>query len=220
MRIECQLEARSDLVVCGLEVGRAAFLHLDPGAKIETERRDGSRVPAGSVVATIVDAVEGTGVEIVDTRKTLPGWRVLDKYAVRTGGGGNHRTGLYDALLIKDNHIAAAGGVGAAIRAARESAATHLWLQVEVENMADADEAVAAGVDSLLLDNRGVSELQEFAQKFRDRCVLEASGGIQLESVAAVARTGVHRISVGALTHSVTAADLALEVRNLGGVTP
>ncbi|MCH2409593.1 carboxylating nicotinate-nucleotide diphosphorylase [Myxococcota bacterium] len=167
-----------------------------------------------------VSAVSETGVTIVDTRKTIPGWRVLDKYAVRIGGGRNHRSGLYDAILIKDNHIAAAGGVGIAIQAVKNAAAEHLWLQVEVESLEDAEEALGCGIDSLLLDNRSVSELREFVKQFGTSCILEASGGVTLETVNEIAKTGVHRISIGALTHSSKAADLALEATDLRGKTP
>ncbi len=167
-----------------------------------------------------VEAVAGTRARIVDTRKTLPGWRVLDKYAVATGGGTNHRFGLYDALLIKDNHIAAAGGVGAAVKAARAGAAPHLALQVEVESAAQAEEAIAAGADLLLLDNRSLAELRELVARFGERIRLEASGGARLESVRAIAETGVHRISIGALTHSAPFADVALEVRAGEGPRP
>jgi nicotinate-nucleotide pyrophosphorylase (carboxylating) len=160
-----------------------------------------------------VEAVAGTGVEILDTRKTLPGWRVLDKYAVAVGGGRNHRFGLYDAILIKDNHIAAAGGVGAALKAARASAPGHLAIQVEVESEAQAAEAIEAGARLLLLDNRTPAELRRLAERFRAHAVLEASGGVTLANVREIAETGVQRISIGALTHSAPAADVALEVR-------
>jgi nicotinate-nucleotide pyrophosphorylase (carboxylating) len=160
-----------------------------------------------------VEAVAGTGVEILDTRKTLPGWRVLDKYAVAVGGGRNHRFGLYDAILIKDNHVAAAGGVGAAVKAARVSAPGHLAIQVEVESEAQAAEAIEAGARLLLLDNRSPAELRRLAARFRAHAVLEASGGVTLANVREVAETGVQRISIGALTHSAPAADVALEVR-------
>ncbi len=160
-----------------------------------------------------VDAVAGTGVEILDTRKTLPGWRVLDKYAVAVGGGRNHRFGLYDALLIKDNHIAAAGGVAAAVKAARVAAPGHLLLQVEVESEEQAAEAIEAGARWLLLDNRTPAELRRLAERFRERAVLEASGGVTLANVREIAETGVQRISIGALTHSAPNADVALEIR-------
>jgi nicotinate-nucleotide pyrophosphorylase (carboxylating) len=166
-----------------------------------------------SLTRRYVEAVAGTGARILDTRKTLPGWRALDKYAVATGGGTNHRFGLFDAVLIKDNHIAAAGGVGPAVKAARASAAPHLAIQVEVESLAQAEEAVEAGAQLLLLDNRTPDELREYVARFSERVSLEASGGVTLANVRAVAETGVQRISVGALTHSAGAADVALEVR-------
>jgi nicotinate-nucleotide pyrophosphorylase (carboxylating) len=163
-----------------------------------------------------VAAVAGTGAEILDTRKTLPGWRVLDKYAVAVGGGTNHRVGLYDALLIKDNHVAAAGGVGAAVKAARAGAPPHLLLQVEVESEEQAAEAIEAGARWLLLDNRSPAELRRLAERFGRQAVLEASGGITLANVREIAETGVQRISIGALTHSAPNADVALEVRARG----
>jgi nicotinate-nucleotide pyrophosphorylase (carboxylating) len=165
-----------------------------------------------------VEAVAGTGARILDTRKTLPGWRALDKYAVVTGGGTNHRFGLFDAILIKDNHVAAAGGVGAAVKAARAAAAPHLALQVEVESLAQAEEALAAGARMLLLDNRTPEELREFVRRYGERASLEASGGVNLANVRACAESGVQRISIGALTHSAVAADVALEVRTRRGL--
>jgi nicotinate-nucleotide pyrophosphorylase (carboxylating) len=160
----------------------------------------------------VVAAVEGTGCRVLDTRKTLPGWRVLDKYATAVGGARNHRMGLYDAVLIKDNHVAAAGGVGAAVRAARAKASPHLRIQVEVESAEQAEEALAAGAEWLLLDNRSPEELRALAARFGKRAVLEASGGVTLANVRAIAETGVHYVSIGALTHSAPAADLALEI--------
>jgi len=154
-----------------------------------------------------VDAVRGSGVAIVDTRKTLPGFRALDKYAVAVGGGTNHRTGLFDGILLKDNHVAAAGGVALAVKAARAAAPAHLRLQVEVESLDDAVAAADAGADLLLLDNRTPAELAVIARRLRDAVTLEASGGVTLENVAEIAATGVHRISIGA-----PAADVALEL--------
>jgi nicotinate-nucleotide pyrophosphorylase (carboxylating) len=159
-----------------------------------------------------VHAVEGTDCRVVDTRKTLPGWRVLDKYATAVGGAENHRMGLYDAVLIKDNHIEAAGSVTTAVASVRASVAPHLRLQVEVESEAQAEEALAAGADWLLLDNQSIDELRALTRRFRDHALLEASGGVTLESVRAVAETGVHRVSIGALTHSAPSADIALDV--------
>jgi nicotinate-nucleotide pyrophosphorylase (carboxylating) len=159
-----------------------------------------------------VQAIEDLACRVVDTRKTLPGWRVLDKYATAVGGADNHRSGLYDALLIKDNHLRAAGGVAAAVAAARARAPRHLRLQVEVESEADAAAAVEAGAEWLLLDNCSLDELRRIARRFRERAVLEASGGVMLATIRAVAETGVHRVSIGALTHSAPASDVALEI--------
>ena len=159
-----------------------------------------------------VEAVAGTGAEIVDTRKTLPGWRPLDKYATAVGGARNHRVGLFDGILLKDNHLAAAGGVVPAVKAARAGAPAGLRVQVEVESEAEAQAAVEAGADFLLLDNCPPETLRRIAEQLAGRVLLEASGGVNLENVRAVAETGVQRISVGALTHSAPAADVALEI--------
>jgi len=166
-----------------------------------------------------VEAVRGTGAAIVDTRKTLPGWRALDKYAVAIGGGVNHRTGLFDGILLKDNHVAAAGGVAAAVKRALAHAPAHLRVQVEVESLADARAAVEAGAGFLLLDNRTPAELSVIAAALRGRALLEASGGVTLENVRAIAETGVQRISIGGLTHSAPCADLALELDAAGVAT-
>lgn len=157
-------------------------------------------------------AIAGTGCTLVDTRKTLPGWRSLDKYATAVGGATNHRMGLYDGILLKDNHIAAAGGTALAVKAALAGAPASLRVQVEVESEAEALAAIEAGADSLLLDNRGLDELRRIVARVGGRALLEASGGITFENVRAVAETGVHRISVGALTHSAPVADVALEL--------
>ncbi len=194
-----------------------AFVSGPARAVLTAERTALNFVGRMSGVATttreFVQRVAGTGAQIVDTRKTLPGWRVLDKYAVAVGGGINHRGGLFDAILVKDNHIAAAGGVAAAVEAARAGAPPHLWLQVEVESEADAEAALRAGADALLLDNRSLEELRGLAARFGDRTSLEASGGVDIDTVRGIAETGVHRISIGALTHSAPTADVSLEVR-------
>jgi nicotinate-nucleotide pyrophosphorylase (carboxylating) len=158
-----------------------------------------------------VSAVEGTGVAILDTRKTAPGLRELDKRAVVCGGGSNHRGDLGAAVLIKDNHIAVAGDVGEAVRAAR-AAYPHLHVQAEADTLAQLDAAIAAGADSVLLDNMGVSDLRAAVARTAGRTRLEASGGITLDTVRPIAETGVDAISVGALTHSVRALDISLEV--------
>jgi nicotinate-nucleotide pyrophosphorylase (carboxylating) len=169
-----------------------------------------------------VDAVEDTGARIVDTRKTLPGWRTLDKYATAVGGAVNHRLGLFDGILLKDNHIALAGGLELAVKAAAATAPDNLRVQIEVESEEDAVAAVEAGIDFLLLDNREPEEMRRIVERLRGRALLEASGGVTLENVRDIAETGVQRISIGALTHSAPGADVAMEIElgaeNSGGV--
>ena len=157
-----------------------------------------------------VEAVAGTRAKIVDTRKTLPGLRFAQKYAVRVGGGANHRMGLYDAMLIKENHIAAAGGIRQAIERARKLAHTGDWIQLEVESLDQLREALDAGATMILLDNMSAGEMREAVRIADNRAELEASGGVTLENVRAIAETGVHRISVGALTKDVKAADFSM----------
>lgn len=170
-----------------------------------------------SGVATLtrryVQRVAGTGVRILDTRKTTPGLRMLEKAAVRAGGGANHRIGLFDMVLIKENHISAAGGIGAAVAAVRSRNAAGLRVEVEVTNEAELREALEAGVDVVLLDNMDPARLREAVSAVRasgSAALTEASGGIDLETVREVAETGVDMISVGALTHSAAALDLSL----------
>jgi nicotinate-nucleotide pyrophosphorylase (carboxylating) len=170
-----------------------------------------------SFTRRFVEAVRGTGACIVDTRKTLPGWRALDKYATAVGGAENHRVGLFDGILIKDNHIALAGGVALAVKTARAAAPPHLRVQVEVESEAEALAAVDAGADFLLLDNCSPARLRSIAARLEGRALLEASGGVDLGNVRAVAECGVQRISIGALTHSAPAADVALELTATAG---
>ncbi len=158
-----------------------------------------------------VEAVAGTNAKILDTRKTVPGLRLLDKLAVTLGGGVNHRAGLYDMVLIKDNHIEAAGGITAAVERVRAGGCT-LPIEVEVESLEQLDEALALGVDRVMLDNMSPDTMRQAVQRTAGRVELEASGGITLESVRAVAETGVDLISVGALTHSVQALDISLEI--------
>ena len=165
-----------------------------------------------SFTRRFVEAVAGTGACIVDTRKTLPGWRLLDKYASAVGGALNHRVGLFDGILLKDNHLAIAGGVEPALRAALAAAPAGLRVQVEVESEAEALAALAAGADFLLLDNRSPAELERIVKSVAGRALLEASGGVRLENVRAIAASGVDRISIGALTHSAPNADVALEI--------
>lgn len=164
--------------------------------------------------AAFVEAVRGTRAVIVDTRKTLPGLRLAQKYAVRAGGGTNHRIGLYDAILIKENHIAAAGGVSAALRAAGEAGRRARFVEIEVETLAQLDEALAQGARMILLDNMDLPTLREAVRRndaaAGTRAVLEISGGVTLDSVRGLAETGVDRISVGALTKDIKAIDFSM----------
>jgi nicotinate-nucleotide pyrophosphorylase (carboxylating) len=236
-----QLLVKEPGVVCGLEVAAAVFAALDRDVHLEPLVEEGARVDGPTAVAAVtgplrailtrervalnflarlsgvatltrryVDAVEGTGAAILDTRKTTPGLRLLEKHAVATGGGRNHRIGLYDAVLIKDNHLRAAGSVAAAVE--RTRAASDLPIEVECDTLAQVAEALDAGADALLLDNMQPAELREAVALTRGRARLEASGGITLENVRAVAETGVDEISIGALTHSARSLDVSLEV--------
>jgi nicotinate-nucleotide pyrophosphorylase (carboxylating) len=164
-----------------------------------------------TLAARFVEAVKGTKAVILDTRKTLPGWRALEKYAVRCGGSTNHRMGLYDALLIKDNHVRAAGGIAPAMARARRGA-PGMTLEIEVTTLDELDEALAAGADRVLLDNMDLATLRRAVARAAGKTPLEASGGVTLANVRAVAECGVDFISVGALTHSAAAADLSLEI--------
>jgi nicotinate-nucleotide pyrophosphorylase (carboxylating) len=159
-----------------------------------------------------VDAVRGTRAVIVDTRKTAPGLRALDKWAVRLGGGQNHRMGLYDMVLIKDNHIAAVGSITEAVTRVRASDARHRPIEVEVTTLVELDEALALGVDRIMLDNMSRDDMREAVRIAAGRVPLEASGGVNLDTVAAIAATGVDFISVGALTHSIRALDISLDL--------
>jgi len=164
-----------------------------------------------SLTAQFVSAVAGTRAKITDTRKTSPGLRAAEKYAVRCGGGVNHRMGLYDAVLIKDNHVAACGGVGEAVRRARSLAGHLVKVEAEITTLDQLDEAINAGADVVMLDNFSPAECAAAVRKAAGRVVLEASGGIRLENVREYADSGVDVISVGALTHSAACLDVALD---------
>ncbi len=164
-----------------------------------------------SLTRTYVRAVEGTRAKIVCTRKTTPGLRALEKYAVRCGGGTNHRFGLDDAILIKDNHVAACGGVGRALERARAGAGHLMKIEVEVDSLHQLDEAVPFGPDVIMLDNFSLADLAEAVRRVAGRIPLEASGGVTLSTVRAIAETGVDAISVGALTHSAPVLDIGLD---------
>lgn len=163
-----------------------------------------------TLTARFVEAVRGTGARIVDTRKTTPGLRELEKYAVRVGGASNHRTGLYDGVLIKENHITAAGGIGEAIRRARAYVPHTLKIEIETENLAQVEEALTAGADIIMLDNMSLTDMRLAVTMVSSRVTLEASGGVNLDTVRAIAETGVDIISVGALTHSPQATDISM----------
>jgi len=240
-RLSCTFSTRTAGVVSGLDCARLAVLALDPHATFAAVASDGDQLQRGAIarvsanarallsaertalnllgrlsgVATLtrayVDAVAGTGAVITDTRKTTPGLRALEKYAVRCGGGVNHRFGLDDAILIKDNHVAAAGGVGAAIRRAKAAAGHLVKIECEVDSLAQLDAALAEAPDVVMLDNFSLADLAVAVARAEGRVTLEASGGVNLETVRAIAETGVAVISVGALTHSAPVLDIGLD---------
>lgn len=212
-------EARFEtLVGDGSRIAAGAVLARAEGnarAVLSAERTGLNLLGRMSGVATLtrayVDAVEGTGARIVDTRKTTPGLRHLEKYAVRCGGGVNHRFGLDDAILIKDNHIAACGGVAEAVRRAKAFAGHLMKVEVEVDGLDQLEDALRHGPDVVMLDNFSLADLRTAVGLAKGRAVLEASGGVTLETVRAIAETGVDVISVGALTHSVMSLDIGLD---------
>jgi nicotinate-nucleotide pyrophosphorylase (carboxylating) len=236
-----ELLVREPGVVCGIDAAEAVFRALDPDVRFESLVEDGTLVESTTVVAVVtgplrailtgertalnflgrlsgiatltrryVDAVAGTGVAILDTRKTTPGLRRLEKHAVACGGGRNHRFGLDDGVLVKDNHLYAAGSVGDAVERIR--AATTLPIEIECDTLAQVAEALAAKVDAILLDNMAANDVVAAVSLVRGRARLEASGGITLENVRALAETGIDEISVGALTHSARSLDVSLEL--------
>ncbi|HVZ42492.1 MAG TPA: carboxylating nicotinate-nucleotide diphosphorylase [Ramlibacter sp.] len=166
--------------------------------------------------AQYVQAVQGTRAQIVDTRKTLPGLRLAQKYAVKTGGGTNHRIGLFDAVLVKENHIAAAGGVAPVLRTAQKFAVGAQFIEIEVETLAQLQEALAAGATMILLDNMDLATLREAVRINNARAILEISGGVTLQSVRTLAETGVDRISIGTLTKDVKAIDFSMRLKEVG----
>ncbi|WP_026166998.1 carboxylating nicotinate-nucleotide diphosphorylase [Novosphingobium nitrogenifigens] len=234
------MDSRDAVTVCGLPIAEAFFRALDPAVKIEHLVTDGTRVEPGTALMRIegsaralltaersalntvqhltgiatmtreyVDAMGETKARLLDTRKTIPGLRVLEKYAVRTGGGHNHRMGLWDAAMIKDNHVAVAGGVGEAVR--RALAAGIAEVICEVDSLDQIEPALAAGATRLLLDNMAPPMLREALAIVAGRVPCEASGGVRLDTIGAIAATGVDYISVGRLTQSAPAADIGLD---------
>ncbi len=244
-RARAEIVQKAPGVIAGLDVARAVFDAVDSELRWEPQVAEGEWREGGplagidgaaasilkgervalnflgrlSGVATLtarfVRAVEGTGAQILDTRKTTPGLRELEKRAVATGGGTNHRAGLYDAILVKENHIEAAGGVEEATRRALAAARDGMQVEVECASLDELDEALAAGAPMILLDNMDVSELRAAVERATGRAKLEASGGITLENVRKIAETGVDYISVGALTHSAPALDVSLRMERL-----
>lgn len=199
-------------VVCSIEAAARALLSAERAALNLLQLLSGTATLTRAYVEAIAGASPNPrGCLILDTRKTIPGLRLAQKYAVRVGGGANHRLGLWDGILIKENHIAAAGGIDAALRAAR-ALGVGVPIQIEVETLAQLQEALAAGADSILLDNFELPQLVEAVRVNAGRALLEASGGVTLARVRAIAATGVDRISVGALTKDVAAADFSLRV--------
>lgn len=243
-RARAVITQKASGVVFGLEVAEQTFRQLDPDVSITRlvdegvwrERGDvmqlEGRAPAllgaertalnflarlsgvATIAARCVAAIDGTGARILDTRKTTPGLRALEKAAVAAGGATNHRAGLYDAVLIKENHAALAGGVGAAVRMARERA-PGLALEVECRTLEEVDEALQAGAPMIMLDNMSPDRLRAAVQRVGGRAKLEASGGVTLQTLREVASTGVDFVSVGALTHSAPALDLSLNLTPL-----
>ena len=192
-----------------------AWVDANARALLSAERVGLNLLGHLSGVATLtrayVDAVEGTGAIIVDTRKTTPGLRALEKYAVRCGGGVNHRFGLDDAILIKDNHIAACGSVGEAVRRAKAAAGHLMKVEVEIDGLGQLEDALKYGPDVVMLDNFSLADLAEAVRRTAGRAVLEAPGGVNLTTARAIAETGVDVISVGALTHSASVLDIGLD---------
>lgn len=240
-RFSAELACREDIVVAGLDIARAFFRALDADVLISTLVTDGARVNSGTALARLegnaramltaersalntlqhlsgiatltrryVDAIAGTGAILLDTRKTIPGLRVLEKYAVRMGGAQNHRMRLDDGILIKDNHVAVCGGVAEAVRRAK-AANTGLQVQVEVDRIEQIEPALDAGADRLLLDNMPPPVLRGAVALVAGRVPLEASGGVRLDTIRAIAETGVDYISLGRITQAAPAVDIGMD---------
>ena len=242
VRVRARVIVREDAVLCGAPWFQGVMLALDSSIEIDWQYGEGDMMNAGSVVCTIaapprslltaersalnflqlmsgvatntrkyVELVAGTKAAILDTRKTVPGLRQAQKYAVRVGGGQNQRMALFDGILIKENHIAAAGGVAKALKAAQDLNAG-VSIQIEVEHLSQLAEALEAGATSVLLDNFELPAMREAVALNAGRALLEASGGVNMDSVRAIAETGVDRISIGSLTKDVKAIDLSMRL--------
>ena len=240
LRFKGVMQARHAMVVSGLPVAAEAFRMVVPEARFTPRVQDGQDVAAGTVLAemegparglltaertalnllqlmsgiatltkTYADKIKGTGCTLLDTRKTIPGLRKLSKYATLCGGAKNHRMGLYDGVLIKDNHIAVCGGIGAAVRAAKDAGLPNV--EAECDTLEQVAEAVEAGADIVLLDNMGPDILRRAVAVVAGRCKTEASGGVNLDTIRAIAETGVDFVSVGRITQSAPAVDIGLD---------
>ena len=232
--------SKCSCVIAGLDVAAEAFSQLDPGCAFDRRFKDGDRIEPGDIVAELrgqaasmltaertalnflqrlsgiasltrrfVDAAGGT-ITVLDTRKTTPTLRALEKYAVRAGGGTNHRAGLDDGVLIKDNHVRLAGGVGEAVKRMKDDD-PEMPIEVEAQSLAEVDAAVAAGADIILVDNLPIEEIREAVKRVNGRAKIELSGGVTLERIPELAKTGANYVSVGALTHSAPALDIGLD---------
>jgi nicotinate-nucleotide pyrophosphorylase (carboxylating) len=243
-RSRAVIDAKQDLIVCGLEAAAAVFTRVSPALRVKLLATDGDRVKKGAAVLRVegptvalltaertalnflqrlsgiatqarrfADAVRGTGVRIVDTRKTTPGYRALEKYAVRCGGCFNHRSSLGEHVLIKDNHIAAAGSLTKAVRLCQAAAPHGAKIEVEAKSLAEVKEAVRAGAGIILLDNMTPAQVRAAVGAIKGRAVVEVSGGVTFATLRDYALPGVDVISIGALTHSVMSADLSLDLQ-------
>ena len=235
--------AKQDLVLAGIEVARDVFHYLDPDIQFMPFAKDGDVIHAGTEIARLsgntrallagervalnllqhmsgiatltaayVDKIKGLKAEVLDTRKTLPGLRQLEKYAVRMGGGKNHRMGLYDMILIKDNHIKAAGSITKALESARKKSG-QLKIEVETGNLNEVREALTSKADIIMLDNMPLDLMSEAVQIIKGQALVEASGNVTLDTIRAIAETGVDYISSGSLTHSAPAADISMKIK-------
>ncbi len=241
VRARGTIVVKSLCVLAGIDVAAEAFRQLDPAVQITVRHHDGDCCQPGAIAAEVrgsaalmltaertalnfiqrlsgiatltkrfVDAA-GNGITILDTRKTTPTLRTLEKYAVRAGGGSNHRNGLDDGILIKDNHVRLAGGVSEAIRRMK-AANQEMPIEVEAQSLADVDAALQAGVDTILLDNLSIEDMRLAVSRVAGRSKIEISGGVSLERMPEIARTGADYVSIGALTHSAPAADVSFEI--------
>ena len=238
-----KLFAKDSGILCGMELFQEVFHYIDGEIKFLLYHSDGAQIVAGDLIAEISGRVvsmlqaervalnflsnlsaiasktnkfvqaAGGKAKILDTRKTLPGYRELQKYAVRTGGGQNHRMGLYDMVMIKDNHHDAAGGITSAVAKVRQKWQEQFRIEVETRNIAEVEEALSCNVDVIMLDNMSNAEMRQCVKLIAGKALVEASGNMNLQRIPEVAETGVDLISVGALTHSVTAFDFSLRKR-------